>query len=87
MLTTYWIKGNRERVNFKDINLYTHSLSDSFVDVSLRGKQLTAQNTELINPLDVAGDLSTVGVAPKAWGCRDGIFDLLKSGWKDEVES
>ncbi|MCI7401620.1 MAG: hypothetical protein MSH40_02940 [Christensenella sp.] len=84
---TYWIKGNRERVNFKDINLYTHSLSDSFVDVSLRGKQLTAQNTELINPLDVAGDLSTVGVAPKAWVCRDGIFYLLKGGSKDEVEA
>lgn len=86
-MDTYWIKGNREKVRFNDINLFTHSLSNAFVDVSLRGKQLTAQNAELIDPSDAAGDVSTVGVAPKAW-VRDGLdFYLLKDGSTHEVES
>ena len=86
-MDTYWIKGNREKVKFDDINLFHHSLSNAFVDVSLRGKQLTAQNAELIDPSDAAGDVSTVGVAPKAW-IRDGMdFYLLKDGSTKEVDA
>lgn len=83
----YWVKKLRESVTFDDISLYTHSLSDSFVDVSLRGKQLTAQNAELVNPADAAGDISTMGVAPKAWVRRDGAFFLFKDGDPREVEA
>lgn len=83
----YWIKSYGEKACFADINLYTHSLSDSFVDVSLRGKQLTAQNSELVSPEDAAGDISTMGVAPKAWVRRDGRFYLLKDGDMAEVKA
>lgn len=84
---TYWIKGNKEKIIFSDINLFNHSLSNAFVDVSLKGKQLTAQKAELVKPLDAAGDVSTIGVAPKAWIRNNGEFYLLKDGSIDEVES
>lgn len=76
----YWIRGKDERLSFGDISLYRHSLSGAFADVSLRGRQLTAQNAELLKPLDAAGDVGTSGVAPKAWVRRDGCFFLLKDG-------
>ena len=76
----YWVRELEESVTFAEINLYDHSLSDAFVDVSLRGQSLTAQNAELINKADSAGDLSTLGLAPKAWIRRDGKFWLLKDG-------
>ena len=83
----YWIKSNREAVNYSDINLFTHSLSDAFADVSLFGTQLTAQNAELIDPKEVAGDVGTLGVAPKAW-IRDGKnFFLLKDGEMRDVDA
>lgn len=83
----FWVRELREPVRFQDINLYNHSLSDAFVDVSLRGKALTAQNAALINEGDSAGDLSTMGIAPKAWIRRDGKFWLLKDGDPAEVEA
>ena len=76
----YWIRGKNERIGFGDISLYRHSLLEAFADVSLRGRQLTAQNAELLKPLDAAGDVGTSGVAPKAWVRRDGVFCLLKDG-------
>lgn len=75
----YWIKSD-ENISFGDINLYEHSLSNAFVDVSLCGKQLTANNSELINEAEVAGDVSTTGVAPKAWVRKEGSFYLYKDG-------
>ena len=83
----YWIRELWESVCYEEINLYDHSLSDAFVDVSLRGQALTAQNAELINKGDSAGDLSTLGLAPKAWIRRDGMFWLLKDGNTAEVEA
>ena len=76
----YWIRAKEEKIRFSDISLYRHSLSDAFSDVSLRGRQLTAQNAELLNPQDVAGDVGTSGVVPKAWVRRNGNFCLLKDG-------
>lgn len=83
----FWVRQHRESVKFADINLYSHSLSDSFVDVSLRGKNLTAENAELLNPLDAAGDVATQGVAPKAWIRREGRFYLIKDGERRDVEA
>ena len=76
----YWIRAKNERISFSDISLYRHSLSEAFADVSLRGRQLTAQNAELLKPQDAAGDVGTSGVAPKAWVRRNGSFCLLKDG-------
>jgi len=76
----YWVKAEEDTAAFNDISLYSHSLSDAFVDVSLRGKQITAQNAALLNPLDAAGDVSVMGVAPKAWVRRNGQFYLYKDG-------
>lgn len=83
----YWVKGYRERVSYDEINLFDHSLSDAFVDVSLRGKALTAQNAELIAKSDTAGDVATQGAAPKAWVRRKGAFYLLKDGDEKEVNA
>lgn len=87
MTDVFWVRGYREAVRFSDVNLYEHSLSDAFVDVSLRGHHLTAQNAELLDPGDAAGDLGTQGVSPKAWIRRDGIFYLLKDGAGEDVEA
>ena len=83
----YWVRELREKVSFAEINLYDHSLSDAFVDVALRGRALTAENSSLINNSDSAGDLSTLGVAPKAWIRRKNQFYLLKDGDAREVEA
>ena len=83
----YWVKGYREQIAYDEINLFDHSLSDAFVDVSLRGKALTAQNAELIAKSDTAGDVTTQGAAPKAWVRRDGMFFLLKDGDEKEVDA
>ena len=76
----YWVRELEESITFAEINLYDHTLSDAFVDVSLRGQSLTAQNAELLSKADSAGDISTLGIAPKAWIRRDGKFWLLKDG-------
>ena len=76
----YWVRAAGERVRFADISLFRHSLSEAFAGVSLRGRQLTAQNAGLLKPQDAAGDVGTSGVAPKAWVRRDGTFCLLKNG-------
>ena len=83
----YWIRLNREKISFSELSLFRHSLSDTFVDVSLNGRQLTVQNAELIKDNDVAGDLSTQGVAPKAWIREGEIFYLLKNGEERDVEA
>lgn len=83
----YWVKGYREQVSYEEINLFDHSLSDAFVDVSLRGKALTAQNAELIAKGDTAGDVATQGAAPKAWVRREDTFYLLKDGEEKEVNA
>ena len=45
------------------------------MDISLRGKQMTVENSYLI-----ADDLSTNGVFPKAWIREKNSFALLKDG-------
>ena len=83
----YWVKGYREQITYDEINLFDHSLSDAFVEVSLRGKALTAQNARMIAAGDTAGDVTTGGAAPKAWVRRNGTFYLLKDGDEKEVEA
>lgn len=76
-----------EDICFDAINLYEHSLSNAFVDVSLCGKQLTADNSELIGKENVAGDIGTMGVAPKAWVRENGNFYLYKDGDIRDVDA
>ena len=83
----FWVRKFREKVSFAEINLYDHSLSDAFVDVALRGRDLTAENSRLMKQGDSTGDLTTLGVAPKAWIRRDNRFLLLKDGDPGEVEA
>lgn len=83
----YWIRGAGEKIDFDSLNLYNHSLSNAFADVSLRGKEITIHNAELLKPRDVAGDVTTVGVAPKAWIRQNGDFYLLKDGDERDVEA
>ena len=83
----YWIKWNRENLNFADLSLFRHSLSGAFADVSLNGRSLTVQNAELLAPNDAAGDVGTQGVAPKAWIRENGSFYLLKDGDERDVNA
>ncbi|MBR3737949.1 MAG: hypothetical protein IKN26_04340, partial [Eubacterium sp.] len=53
----YWIAVPNEKKTFEEISLYSHSLSNSFADVSLCGKQITAQNEELLS--NNSSDLSS----------------------------
>ena len=83
----YWIAQGREKTRFEDISLYRHSLSNAFADISLCGKQITAQNAELIANRDAAGDIATNGVAPKAWIRKNDKFYLVKDGEERDVEA
>ena len=83
----FWVRAEREKLRFEDISLYRNSLSGAFVDVSLRGRSLTAENSELITEAEIAGDTATSGAAPKAWLKRDGIFYLLKDGELRDVKA
>ena len=83
----YWIRAAGDNVTFSEISLFSHSLSDAFADISLRGRQITAQNAELIDARDAAGDIGTSGVAPKAWIREKGAFYLLKDGDRRDVEA
>lgn len=76
----YWVREQGEDIRFQDINLYDNHLDNTFVDVSLRGKQITATNRQL------AQDLSTNGCFPKAWVRSGQGFLLYKDGGADAVE-
>lgn len=77
----FWIKKEDEGISFAQINLYDHHLDNAFVDVSLRGRQLTVQNHQL------AQDLSTNGCFPKAWVRTEDGFVLYKDGGSRVVEN
>lgn len=83
----FWVKMNREELEYSQISLYRHSLSNAFADVSLRGITLTVQNAALISDQDIAGDIGTQGVAPKAWIRREDGFYLFKDGEERDVKA
>ena len=58
----FWVREEGETVTFSELNLYENSLSNAFVDVALKGRQMTIENRDLI-----ADDLSVSGMFPKAW--------------------
>lgn len=87
LMDVYWVRAKNEKATFDEINLYNHSLSNAFVDVSLKGKNLTVENAELITTKDQAGDIGTPGVAPKAWIRENGDFYLLKDGDERDVDA
>ena len=82
LVDIYWTKEPEEHLTFADINLYDNHLEKTFIDVTLRGKQLTIQNSSLI-----ADDLSTHGCYPKAWIRKDNSFWLMKDGGANVVEN
>lgn len=77
----YWVKKQEEEISFDEINIYEHHLSNAFIDVSLRGRQMTVENQSLVR------DLSTNGCFPKAWIRTESGFQLLKDGGVQEVEN
>lgn len=87
LMDVFWVRTKDDKKTFNEISLYNHSLSDAFVDVSLRGKNLTLANAELIAEQDPAADVGTPGVAPKAWIRRNGSFYLLKDGHERDVDA
>lgn len=78
----YWVNICKEFRRYEDINLFENHLDKAFVEVSLRGKQMTVQNSCLI-----ADDLGTLGCYPKAWIRKNGEFWLMKDGGQEVVEN
>ena len=76
----YWVRLKGEQMTYQEVNLYENHLDNAFVDVSLRGRQMTVQNQSLVR------DLSTDGCFPKAWVRTESGFRLLKDGGADAVE-
>lgn len=76
----FWVKKQDEEITFSDINLYDHTLNEAIVEISLKGRQMTVTNQEL------APDLSTQGLFPKAWIRREKGFQLLKDGGEEAVK-
>lgn len=76
----YWVKKSDEKVTFEELNLYDNTLNEAIVELSLKGRQMTVTNEEL------APDLSTKGLFPKAWIRTNEGFKLLKDGSKEIVE-
>ena len=81
LMDIYWTKEQDEQVSFEDINLFDNHLEKAFIDVTLRGKQLTIQNSHLI-----ADDIATNGCFPKAWIRKADGFWLMKDGGIEAVE-
>ncbi len=77
----YWVRRQGEKTAFQEVNLYDNHLDNAFIDVSLRGRQITVHNDSLIP------DLSTNGCFPKAWLRHDQGFTLLKDGGIRAVEN
>lgn len=76
----YWIRYAKEKIPFSEINLYDNHLNDTFIDIALKGRQYTVENSAL------ARDLSTNGCYPKAWQRRSNGFCLLKDGGDEAVK-
>lgn len=76
----FWVREAGEKVSFEEINLYENHLDNAFVDVALRGRQMTVEKHSF------ARDISTNGSFPKAWVRRDGQFWLYKDGGERAVE-
>ena len=74
------MKTETEDITFRSVNLYDNHLSNAFVDIALRGRQISVENRQL------AQDLSTNGCFPKAWIRTAHGFQLLKDGGQDAVE-
>lgn len=75
----FWVRKEKEKISYRDINLYDNHLDNTFMDIALKGRQYTVQNECL------AKDLSTAGCFPKAWKRVQGGFQLLKNGGHDAV--
>ena len=82
LMDIFWVKEKSERQDFSQLNLFENHLESTFVDVSLRGRQMTIQNRHLI-----ADDLGTQGCYPKAWIREREGFRLLKDGGTEPVEN
>lgn len=86
LLDCYWVKSLDDTSTWEDVNLFKHSLNEA-VPVSLQGKSLTLQNVNCI-----AQDVSTNGLAPKAWVRTDlGLYlfkgDVGNNSIEREVEA
>lgn len=77
----YWVEKTEISKSWKEVSLFTNSLSNAVVDLALQGKSLTITNSQLID-----SDLATDGTFPKAWLRENGIFWLLKGDRNNSVD-
>lgn len=77
----FWVKEEGDQRTFEQINLYDNHLSNAFIDVALRGRQMTVQDDALVP------DLATSGCFPKAWLRTEQGVRLLKDGDPEAVKN
>lgn len=82
LMDIYWTKRVDEPLEFSKINLYENHFGNAFIDVSLRGRQMTIENAHLM-----ADSLGTKGCFPKAWIRDENHFFLLKDGGTEAVNN
>lgn len=82
LMDVFWTKEKNENQVFSKLNLFENHLDTAFIDVSLKGRQMTIENRHLI-----ADDLGTQGCYPKAWIREQDGFLLMKDGGPEPVEN
>ena len=76
----YWIKKPSEIITWDEVSLFSNSLNDIFIDVCLRGKNMSITD---LSP--VIQNITVDGVIAKAWKRNtDGLY-LLKAGSEEQV--
>ncbi|MBQ6734213.1 MAG: hypothetical protein IJR00_04800 [Lachnospiraceae bacterium] len=78
----WWVKSQEETLTFEEINLYDHAPAAAVTDIALFGRQRSVENHR-----DLANDISTNGLCPKAWVRKEDAYYLLKDGEAQSVEN
>ena len=76
----FWVKQESENINWEEVNLFSNSLNNALIDLSLQGRGLTINRVS-----DMATDLSTSGVCAKGWQRQESKLFLLKGDSKDKI--
>lgn len=77
----FWVREHNTKTNWNSVNLFKNSLGSVIFEIALFGKSFTLTNCETVTP-----DISTNGVAPKAWRREEDGFYLLKSDVNNSVD-
>lgn len=73
MEDSFWLRKENENLEFQDVHIRNHSLSEKSYDVAILGHHISATANEL------QADLSTTGLFPKYWKRENNNVYMLKT--------